>query len=74
MKLSDLREGDYAIIQKLSNNKEVNTRLYSFGVAKGSRLEVEAISLGKQNISIIVDDTIIGLRTIEAASIEVIKQ
>lgn len=69
MKLSELQQGDRAIIQTISSNEELKSRLYSFGVAKGSELYVEACSIGKHNLAIIVYDTVIGLRSSEASQI-----
>ncbi len=73
MKLSELNMGDGAIIKKLPINEELKGRLYSFGVGRGSELLVEACSIGKQTMGIIVDDTLIGLRTEEAKEILVKK-
>lgn len=73
MKLSELRMGDRAIIQKVPTDEELKSRLYSFGVGRGSELFVEACSIGKQTIGIIIDDTLIGLRIREAKEIMVTK-
>ena len=71
MKLSELQQGDKAIIQTISSNEELKSRLYSFGVARGSELYVEACSIGKHNLAIVVNDTVIGLRSSEASQIMV---
>ena len=71
MKLSELKQGDRAIIRSISTDEELKSRLYSFGVAKGSEVYVEACSIGKYNLAIVVDDTVIGLRTSEASQITV---
>jgi len=71
MKLSELHKGDSAVIVKINTNEALKTRLVSFGVARGSELSIEACSLGKQTIEILVDGTLIGLRVDEAANIEV---
>ena len=71
MKLSELKQGDRAIIRSISTDEELKSRLYSFGVAKGSEVYVEACSIGKYNLAIVVDDTVIGLRTSEACQITV---
>jgi len=73
MKLSELKKGDRATIVKLDTNESLKTRLISFGVARGSELSIEACSLGKQTIEILVDGTLIGLRANEAANIVVEK-
>jgi Fe2+ transport system protein FeoA len=71
MKLSELNKGDRAIIQSISSNEELKLRLYSFGVARGSKLYVEACSIGKHNLAIVVNDTVIGLRSSEASQISI---
>jgi Fe2+ transport system protein FeoA len=73
MKLSELKQGERAIIQKISSPEELKSRLYSFGVAKGSEFYVEACSIGKHNLAIVVDDTVIGLRSSEASQISIKK-
>jgi len=73
MKLSELHRGDRALIKKIETSEDLKTRLFSFGVARGSELTIEACSLGKQTIEIMVDNTLIGLRADEAEKIEVEK-
>ena len=73
MKLSELKKGDRATILKVDTDESLKSRLVSFGVARGSELSIEACSLGKQTIEIMVDDTLIGLRGEEASKIEVEK-
>ena len=73
MKLSELKKGDRAVIVKMNTNEALKMRLVSFGVARGSELSIEACSLGKRTMEIMVDDTLIGLRAEEAANIEVEK-
>ena len=73
MKLSELHKGDRAIIKKIESSEDLKIRLASFGVVRGSELSVEACSIAKQTIEIMVDDTLIGLRGEEASKIEVEK-
>jgi Fe2+ transport system protein FeoA len=73
MKLSELHKGDSAIIMKIETSEELKGRLFSFGLARGSEFSIEACSLGKQTIEIMVDETLIGLRAEEARKIEVEK-
>jgi len=73
MRLSELEKGDRATILKIETDESLKERLVSFGVARGSELTIEACSLGKQTIEIMVDDTLIGLRGEEASKIEVEK-
>ena len=71
MKLSDLSKGDSALIKKINTAEALKTRLASFGVVRGSELSIEACSIGKQTMEILVDGTLIGLRGEEAKQIEV---
>ena len=71
MKLSELRKGDKAVILKIRTEEALKTRLFSFGVARGSELLVEACSIAKQTMEVLVDGTLIGLRADEASLIEV---
>ena len=73
MKLSDLSKGDLAVISKIETDIELKDRLYSFGMARGSHIRIEECSVGKTNIAIVLDDTVIGLRTSEAMQISVMK-
>jgi len=73
MRLSELQKGDRGIIMKIETDEELKGRLFSFGMARGSEFSIEACSLGKQTMEIMVDDTLIGLRAEEASKIEVEK-
>jgi ferrous iron transport protein A len=73
MKLSDLHKGDRALIKKIETQEALKTRLASFGVVRGSELSIEACSIRKQTMEILVDGTLIGLRGDEAKQIEVEK-
>ena len=71
MKLSELQKGDRATIIAIRSSEDLKRRLNSFGVVRGSELSIEAYSLANKTIEIMVDDTLIGLRSIEAEDIEV---
>jgi Fe2+ transport system protein FeoA len=73
MKLSELHIGDYAVIMKIETDEELKGRLFSFGLARGSEFSIEACSFRKQTIEIMIDDTLIGLRSEEASKIRVEK-
>ena len=73
MRLSDLHKGDSALIKKINTEEALKTRLASFGVVRGSELTIEACSMGKQTMEILVDGTLIGLRGEEAKQIKVEK-
>ena len=73
MRLSELKKGDRGMIKKIGTDEDLKGRLFSFGVARESEFSIEACSLGKQTMEIMVDDTLIGLRAEEATKIEVEK-
>lgn len=73
MKLSELHKGDRAIVQKIETEEALKSRLQSFGIGRGSELTIEACSMKKQTMEILVDGTYIGLRAEEASKIEVEK-
>ncbi|CAA6800718.1 MAG: Ferrous iron transport protein A, putative [uncultured Sulfurovum sp.] len=71
MKLSDLHKDDQALIIGIGTDEELKARLFSFGIARGTKISIEACSLGKQTVEIMAEDTLIGLRMSEAQKIEV---
>jgi len=73
MKLSDLHKNDKALIVNIGTDEALKSRLFSFGIARGTNISIEACSLGRQTVEIMADDTLIGLRMSEAENIEVEK-
>ena len=71
MKLSDLHKDDKALIVNIGSDEALKGRLFSFGIARGTEISIEACSLGRQTVEIMADDTLIGLRMSEAEKIEV---
>ncbi len=71
MKLSELQIGENAIIKKIECNDELKQRFYSFGIIKGATVKIEAMSLAKNTMELLVEDTSIGMRIEEAKTIEV---
>jgi len=71
MKLSELKKDIKAIITNVSCERELKQRFNSFGLIKGSIIEIEEISLARNTIALVVDNTSIALRLEEAKSIEV---
>jgi len=71
MLLSDLKKNETAIIKKISANDELKKRLYSFGISKGAKIKIEAISAGNKVYEVNVDDTLVAIRKEEANCIEV---
>ena len=71
MLLSDLNIKQKATILQLNCSDELKQRFYSFGIIKGTTIVIEKISLAKNTIALIVDDTNIALRLEEAQNIKV---
>lgn len=70
-KLSDLKISQKATILKLNCKNELKQRFYSFGIIKGASIVIEEISLAKNTIALVVDDTSIAIRLDEAKDIDV---
>jgi ferrous iron transport protein A len=70
-KLSELRKSDTATVKAIDGSAEFRKRLFSLGLTKGSRVQIKECNLGKQNIEIEVNGTLIALRSEEAQKIEV---
>lgn len=71
MKLSELKKDIKATITSISCEKELKQRFNSFGLIKGTSLEIEEISFARNTIAILVEGTSIALRVEEAQNIEV---
>ena len=71
MKLSELKKGQKAIVKSIEGDKEMKQRFLSFGLTKGSEVELIDCSFGKSNLEIKVDNTLLALRKQEANKIEV---
>jgi len=71
MSLSDLQINQKAIVKKIDCSDELKQRFYSFGIIKGAEIFIQNISLARNTIEIVVEDTSIALRLEEAKSIEV---
>jgi ferrous iron transport protein A len=69
IKLSDLNIKQKAKIVKLNCNQELKQRFYSFGIINGAIIKIEEISLTKNTIALVVDDTNIAIRISEASQI-----
>jgi len=71
MTLDQINENQKSKILSINCSNELKQRFYSFGIIKGSTLEVEKISFAKNTIEVRVDDTSIGMRIEEAKQIQV---
>lgn len=69
--LDSLNIGDTAVIKEINCNLALKNRLYSFGVVKGSIVDVEEATLTKSTIKVKINQTKIALRLSEAKVIGV---
>jgi len=68
--LSNLQINQKAIILRINCNDELRQRFYSFGIIKGAMIVVEKVSLAKNTIALLVDDTSIAIRLDEAKQLK----
>ena len=71
MKLSNLNKNIKVTVVKVNCADELRQRFYSFGIIKGASIIIEEVSLTKNTITLVVDDTNIAIRVEEAQKIEV---
>lgn len=71
MSVNDLTINKQAKIVDILCDEILKSRLYSFGVAKGSSICVTAKSMGKKTVEIKINQSKIALRSSEASKIEV---
>ncbi|MEA1915836.1 MAG: FeoA family protein [Campylobacterota bacterium] len=73
MTLDQLSQHQTALITKLNCNDELKQRFYSFGLIEGANIQIAHYAIAKKTIEVLVDDTAIAIRNIEAQQIEVAK-
>jgi len=73
MSILDMDIGEKAKIIDIHANSELKLRLQSLGLARGADIEVREFALGRKNVELLVDDTLVGLRQAEMKMIEVEK-
>lgn len=71
MSVNDLTINKQAKIVDILCDEILKSRLYSFGVVKGSSICVTAKSMGKKTVEIKINQSKIALRSSEASKIEV---
>jgi len=72
--LTQINEGETVIVHEISAPGGLRHRLLSFGIAKGSEIKVEAQSFRSSTLKIVVNNTKLALRSIEADTITVRKK
>jgi len=73
MSIFDMDIGERAKIVQIHASSELKLRLQSLGLARGVDIEVREFALGRQNVELDVEDTLVGLRIEEMKMIEVEK-
>lgn len=71
MLLSEMREGDSAIVVKIGGKGALRRRILEMGILKGSRVHVEKYAPLKDPLELVVKGSHISLRVEEAAQIQV---
>jgi len=71
MSIVDLQIGEKAKVVDIHAQKDLKLRLQSLGLSRGVDIEVRGFALGKQNVELLVDDTLVGLRLAEMQMIEI---
>ncbi len=70
--LSKAPAGETLIVKEITAPGDLRHRLLSFGINKGSELMVETQSFRNSTIKIVVNNTKIALRSLEADTISVV--
>lgn len=72
MRLSDLREGQTATIERIGGDGALRRRILEMGIVKGTEVYVEKYAPLKDPLELIVKGYHVSLRVNEAARIEVV--
>lgn len=73
MRLDELEKNDEAVILNINADRSLKSRFNSFGITKGTKVSVIAITMGRKTIEIKINQTKIALRASEASKIEIEK-
>ena len=71
MLLSDIKAGQFAVIERIGGSGALRRRILEMGILKGTRVYVEKYAPLQDPIELIVKGTHISLRVEEAAQISV---
>ena len=71
MLLSDMKEGDSAIVVKIGGSGALRRRILEMGILKGAHIHVEKYAPLKDPMELIVKGSHISLRVEEATQIQV---
>jgi Fe2+ transport system protein FeoA len=72
MRLSDLREGQTATIERIGGDGALRRRILEMGIVKGAEVYVEKYAPLRDPLELIVKGYHVSLRVNEAARIEVV--
>jgi Fe2+ transport system protein FeoA len=73
MRLSDVKEGQKAIINRIGGNSALRRRLHEMGILKGTEVMVEKYAPLRDPLELIVKGYHVSMRVEEAAQITVEK-
>lgn len=71
MRLSDIKQGQWAVIDRVGGSGALRRRILEMGILKGTRIYVEKYAPLKDPLELIVKGTHVSLRVEEASQISV---
>lgn len=71
MKLSDLKQGQWAVIEQVGGSGALRRRILEMGITKGTRVYVEKYAPLKDPLELVVKGAHVSLRVEEAARIRI---
>ncbi len=69
MRLSELREGQSALVERIGGNGALRRRILEMGIVKGARIKVEKYAPLRDPLELVVKGSHVSLRVEEAAQI-----
>lgn len=71
MYLSDIKNNEYYIVNKINANEKIKRRLYDIGLINGTKIKILLTSPSKKIKAYLIRDSIIAIRNKDASKIEV---
>ena len=71
MKLSQLKEGDHAVLSEILCKPDLRYRLIDMGLTENSRITCLMKNLGKESFAYLIGDCVIALRREDADNIKI---
>ena len=72
MMLSELKEGQWAVIERIGGSGALRRRILEMGIIRGARVYVEKYAPFRDPIELIVKGTHVSLRVEEASQISIV--